>query len=95
MSEAVVNVVAPGWFGKIPNLGDFVSRRLPWEFTSAWDDWLQQGMQASREALGARWLALYLSAPIWRFQVAPGVCGWTTSITPIIRNSSLGRRYSK
>src|SRR5206468_13123022 len=37
--------------------------------------WLQQGMQASREALGARWLEHYLSAPIWRFQVAPGVCG--------------------
>ncbi len=64
-----------GFYGKIPSEGDFVTRRLPWEFTSAWDDWLQQGMQASREALGPRWLELYLSAPIWRFQIAPGVCG--------------------
>ena len=64
-----------GFYGKLPSEGDFVTRRLPWEFTSVWDDWLQQGMQASREALGERWLALYLSAPIWRFQVAPGVCG--------------------
>ena len=64
-----------GFYGKLPSEGDFVTRRLPWEFTSAWDDWLQQGMQASREALGERWLELYLSAPIWRFQVAPGVCG--------------------
>jgi type VI secretion system protein ImpM len=64
-----------GFYGKIPSEGDFVTRRLPWEFTSVWDDWLQQGMQASRAALGARWLELYLSAPIWRFQVAPGVCG--------------------
>ena len=64
-----------GFYGKIPSEGDFVTRRLPWEFTSVWDDWLQQGMQASREALGERWLELYLSAPIWRFQVAPGVCG--------------------
>ena len=64
-----------GFYGKLPSEGDFVTRRLPWEFTSVWDDWLQQGMQASREALGARWLELYLSAPIWRFQVAPGVCG--------------------
>ena len=63
------------FYGKLPSEGDFVTRRLPWEFTSVWDDWLQQGMQASREALGARWLELYLSAPIWRFQVAPGVCG--------------------
>ena len=64
-----------GFYGKLPSEGDFVTRRLPWEFTSAWDDWLQQGMQASRAALGERWLELYLSAPIWRFQLAPGVCG--------------------
>ena len=64
-----------GFYGKLPGEGDFVTRRLPWEFTSAWDDWLQQGMLASRDALGERWLELYLSAPIWRFQLAPGVCG--------------------
>jgi type VI secretion system protein ImpM len=64
-----------GFYGKLPSEGDFVTRRLPWEFTSVWDDWLQQGMQASREALGARWLECYLSAPIWRFHVAAGVCG--------------------
>ena len=64
-----------GFYGKIPSEGDFVTRRLPWEFTSAWDDWLQQGMHASRTSLGGRWLESYLSAPIWRFQVAPGVCG--------------------
>jgi type VI secretion system protein ImpM len=64
-----------GFYGKLPGEGDFVTRRLPWEFTSAWDDWLQQGMQASRAALGDTWLDRYLSAPIWRFQLAPGVCG--------------------
>ena len=64
-----------GFYGKLPSQGDFVTRRLPWEFTAAWDDWMQQGMLASREALGDRWLELYLSAPIWRFQLAPGVCG--------------------
>ena len=64
-----------GFYGKLPSQGDFVSRRLPWEFTSGWDDWLQQGLQASRATLGERWLGLYLSAPIWRFQLAAGVCG--------------------
>jgi type VI secretion system protein ImpM len=64
-----------GFYGKLPSQGDFVSRRLPWEFTSAWDDWLQQGLQASRTALGERWLPSYLSAPVWRFQLARGVCG--------------------
>ena len=37
-----------GFYGKLPSEGDFVTRRLPWEFTSVWDDWLQQGMHASR-----------------------------------------------
>ena len=64
-----------GFYGKLPSQGDFLTRRLPWEFTSAWDEWLQQGMLASRATLGERWLELYLSAPIWRFQLAPGVCG--------------------
>jgi type VI secretion system protein ImpM len=64
-----------GFYGKLPSEGDFVTRRLPWEFTSVWDEWMQQGLQASRDALGARWLERYLSAPIWRFQLAPGVCG--------------------
>ena len=64
-----------GFYGKLPSQGDFVSRRLPWEFTSGWDDWLQQGLHASRVALGERWLALYLSAPVWRFQLAAGACG--------------------
>jgi type VI secretion system protein ImpM len=64
-----------GFYGKLPSQGDFVSRRLPWEFTSAWDEWLQQGLQASRTALGARWLEVYLAAPVWRFQLAPGLCG--------------------
>ena len=62
-----------GFYGKLPGEGDFVSRRLPWEFTSAWDDWMQQGLVASRHALGGRWLELYLSAPVWRFQIAAGV----------------------
>ncbi|MET0382001.1 MAG: type VI secretion system-associated protein TagF, partial [Burkholderiaceae bacterium] len=64
-----------GFYGKLPSEGDFVSRRLPWEFTTVWDEWLQQGMAASRQTLGGRWLDLYLSAPVWRFQLAPGVCG--------------------
>ena len=27
----------PGWYGKIPSLGDFASRRLPQSFVAAWD----------------------------------------------------------
>ena len=64
-----------GFYGKLPCQGDFVSRRLPWEFTELWDAWMQRGLRAAREQLGERWLEVYLSAPVWRFRLAPGLAG--------------------
>ena len=64
---------APGWFGKIPALGDFATRRLPHDFTDVWDAWLAESIEASQEALGSGWRATYLRAPIWRFALAPEV----------------------
>ncbi len=67
----------PGWFGKIPNLGDFASRRLPARFLVPWDDWLQRALASSRAQLGNDWLNTYLTSPLWRFLLLPGVCGRT------------------
>lgn len=64
-----------GFYGKLPCQGDFVSRRLPWEFTELWDAWMQRGLLAVREQLGERWLEHYLSTPVWRFRLAPGIAG--------------------
>jgi type VI secretion system protein ImpM len=62
-----------GWFGKLPALGDFASRRLPHAFTEQWDPWLASGMEASRAVLGAGWLDAFLHAPVWNFALAPGI----------------------
>ena len=67
--------LAPGFYGKMPSHGDFVSRRLARAFIDPWDDWLQRAMATSRQALGARWLELYLVSPIWRFVLSPSLCG--------------------
>jgi type VI secretion system protein ImpM len=67
--------VSVGLYGKLPCQGDFVSRRLPWEFTSGWDDWLQAGIARARLDIGSGWNSTYLTAPLWRFQLAPGVLG--------------------
>ena len=56
-----------GFYGKLPAKGDFLSRRLPREFIDQWDDWLQVGMNDSRQALGDQWLQIYLTSPLWRF----------------------------
>jgi type VI secretion system protein ImpM len=64
----------PGFYGKIASHGDFVSRRLPPPFVAVWDAWLQGAMHGSREQMGAGWLDAYLTSPLWRFALAPGVC---------------------
>jgi type VI secretion system protein ImpM len=77
---AAAHATIPGWYGKLPGLGDFASRRLPAEFITPWDAWLQEVMEASRAALGEAWLDSYLTMPIWRFLLLPGLLtptGWT------------------
>ena len=64
----------PGFFGKLVSRGDFVRRRLPDDFITGWDDWLQRSIEASRLELGEEWLNAYLSAPLWRFALGTGVC---------------------
>ncbi len=64
---------AAGWYGKLPSLGDFASRRLDHDFIEAWDHWLAAGIAAWREREPTAWLERYLSSPSWRFALAPGV----------------------
>ncbi|RCL24146.1 type VI secretion system-associated protein TagF [Pseudomonas sp. AFG_SD02_1510_Pfu_092] len=64
-----------GFYGKLACRGDFVSRGLPQSFIQPWDQWLAAGIQASQQALGEGWLQAYLVSPLWRFALAPGVCG--------------------
>ena len=63
----------PGWYGKLPTLGDFASRRLESDFIEPWDLWLGEGLAAQREQLGDAWLDAYLASPVWRFVLMPGV----------------------
>lgn len=84
----------PGWFGKIPCLGDFASRRLPAEFIEPWDRWLQSGLTASRQQLGERWLDVFLKSPMWRYLLAPAVCGdraWAGLLLPSV--DKVGRYF--
>jgi type VI secretion system protein ImpM len=68
----VNNVLAPGWYGKLPTLGDFASRRLDADFIEPWDVWLGVGLANQRETLGEDWLDAYLHSPAWRFVLMPG-----------------------
>jgi type VI secretion system protein ImpM len=72
---AALRGAALGCFGKIPARGDFLRLGLPRDFTDGWDAWISLMLTTSRDTLGQNWLAIWLEAPIWRFALAPGVCG--------------------
>lgn len=56
-----------GWFGKLPAIGDFAQRRLPDDFVTPWDRWLQEGLAIARDRYADRWMDLYMTFPVWRF----------------------------
>lgn len=75
-----------GWYGKLPSLGDFASRRLPPEFVEPWDHWLAEGL-AQWQSRDPEWLTHYLSGPSWRFVLAPGViteAAWAGTLMPSV-----------
>jgi len=77
----------PGIYGKLPSRGDFVTRRLPTTFVDPWDQWLQESLADSRDQLGERWLDTYLTSPVWRFLLSPGVAGplaWAGVLMPSV-----------
>jgi type VI secretion system protein ImpM len=70
-----VSTLEVGLYGKLPSHGDFLRRRVSDAFVDVWDAWLQNGLAASREVLGDRWLDTYLTSPAWRFVCSAGSCG--------------------
>jgi type VI secretion system protein ImpM len=100
MSGPTVSVSAPpatalpGWYGKIPALGDFASRRLAPGFIAFWDAWLQRQVLASRALPGEGRQAACGLGPPWRFLLLPGVCGagcWAGLLAP--SRDKVGRAF--
>jgi type VI secretion system protein ImpM len=83
-----------GAFGKMPALGDFFRLGLPQGFVEAWDTWLQSAMLSARAALGVRWDDCFLTAPLWRFSLAPGLAG-PQAVTGVMMASvdRVGRQF--
>lgn len=78
-------VQRPGFFGKLPIVGDFVSRRLPREFIDSWDNWLIGGLAMADENMRYGRPDSRLFGPIWRFSLTPGICGpnaWLGLLAP-------------
>jgi type VI secretion system protein ImpM len=87
-------MAVPGWYGKLPSLGDFATRRLPHDFVQPWDAWLQEMLRLTRIMLGTGWEERYVTMPIWRFALLPGLVGtngWAGVLMPSI--DRVGRAF--
>jgi len=85
---------AVGVHGKLPQQSDFLTRNLPMSFIAGWDDWMQRSLLSSQQALGNRWLDIYLTSPIWRFVLSSGVLDqqvWAGVMVPSV--DKVGRYY--
>ncbi|WP_413899040.1 type VI secretion system-associated protein TagF [Rhodoferax sp.] len=83
----------PGWFGKLPGMGDFAQRRLPEQFRAVWDSWLQTGLFDLRNRQ-PDWVERYLAGPIWFFALGPQLAGpmpWLGVMMPSV--DSAGRYF--
>ncbi|WP_287256252.1 type VI secretion system-associated protein TagF [Mesorhizobium sp.] len=60
---SAADMILPGFYGKMPATGDFVTRRLPGDFVRNWDRWLAQhivplfGQEAWPRSTALRFLA--------------------------------------
>lgn len=83
-----------GYHGKIPAFGDFVTKRLPSCLTEKWDNWLQDCISFSKQAISHQWNSTYMVAPIIRFYLQKGVVnelGWYGIMLPSV--DKVGRYF--
>jgi len=69
----MISDIQIGLYGKLPAYGDFIFRNLNSSFITPWDEWLQHFISGSQEQMNEDWLDIYLTSPIWRFVLSPGV----------------------
>ena len=84
----------PGWFGKVPALGDFVTRRLPVGFLQPWDHWITRGVSDTQRDHGDAGREGLLTFPVWRFLLPPHLLnrqGWFGLLAPSV--DRVGRRF--
>lgn len=89
-----MNRALVGFHGKLPNVGDFVQRRLPASFVDRWDAAMQSALAEAAVAVGGAWRDVFLASPPWRFALATHVCGqapWIGVVVP--SHDRVGRVY--
>lgn len=83
---STADLILPGFYGKLPTTGDFVTRRLPLDFVQSWDRWL------------AKHLAPLIGSELWDDSVALRFLSGASAFGPaagvvLPSNDRIGRRF--
>ncbi|KKZ84301.1 type VI secretion-associated protein [Rhizobium phaseoli] len=79
-------LILPGFFGKLPAMGDFVTRRLPASFVGRWDRWISRHL-VHRFSQGPM-----ENAPVLRFLLGGETFGAMTGVI-LASADRAGRRF--
>lgn len=67
---------AAGYYGKVPLVGDFVTRRVSRNTVSIWDTWIRHGLYEIKNVPApANFIDQHHTRAIWNFVVPPAVVG--------------------
>ena len=73
MTDVPAFTALPAWFGKLPSMSEFFSRRLLPNFDSAIEEWMRDGMKNLAVAQPDDWRERYLVAPLWHFAMTADI----------------------
>lgn len=88
------NRVAAGYYGKVPLVGDFVTRRVLQNTVFIWDNWLRHGLYEIKNApVSTNFIDQLHTTAIWNFIVPPAIAG--EQLIGLIGTSSdrVGRQF--
>ena len=80
------DLILPGFYGKLPSAGDFVTRRLPHDFVQVWDRWL------ARHVVPLIGTTLWEESTPLRFISGPKSFGPAAGIV-VASHDRVGRRF--
>lgn len=82
------------WFGKLPSVGDFVSRRMPYSLLQFWDHFCASGMTSLSVGSAASGWDVWRGCPMWAF-LLPGQSGIAPSQLGVLAPSCdrVGRNF--
>ncbi|OED39510.1 type VI secretion-associated protein [Chromatiales bacterium (ex Bugula neritina AB1)] len=87
-------MITIGYYGKLPQRGDFISANLPQTFIKPWDDWAQSLVMACKNSEPVATADLWFRLPAYRFLLSSRIAGengWIGLLLPSC--DSVGRLF--